>query len=249
VADPAVPGTRLPDGFHDEPLAPPTGRSAVAEVLVLREVPRLVLRAPRLLSSPRGAGQAVMVLPGHSSSDAATAPLRAYLCRLGYDARGWGLGTNHGDVDALMAPVETAVARLADEAGQQVHLLGWSLGGVIAREIARDRPDLVAQVITYGTPVVGGPLYTLAAASYGPQRVAQIAATVQQRNRRPVPVPVTAFYSRRDRVVAWRACIDQHNTHVDHVEVGSTHVGLGIDPDVWLGIVERLHRRGRTFVG
>jgi extradiol dioxygenase family protein len=64
-----------------------------------------------------------------------------------------------------------------------------------------------------------------------------------------VPVPVTAFYSRRDRVVAWRACIDQHNTHVDHVEVGSTHVGLGIDPDVWLGIVERLHRRGRTFVG
>lgn len=230
----------LPLGFHDEPLTPPSGRNALGEALALRELPRLALRAPRLAGAARGHGQPVLALPGHSSSDAATAPLRAFLRRLGYDVRGWGLGTNHGDVNRLLPPVVDAVRRHCDHVGQPVHLLGWSLGGVIAREVARDQPDLVAQVITYGTPVVGGPTYTLAAASYGPEQVAAIAEQVERRNRMPVPVPLTAFFSRRDRVVSWRACIDRHNSQVEHIEVRSTHVGLGFDPDVWLGIAARL---------
>jgi pimeloyl-ACP methyl ester carboxylesterase len=230
----------LPSGFHDEPLSPPSGRSALGEALVLRELPRLALRALQLAGAPRGHGQPVMALPGHSSSDAATAPLRGYLRRLGYDVRGWGLGTNHGDVNRLLRPVIDAVRRHHDVSGQPVHLLGWSLGGVLAREVARDQPEMVAQVITYGTPVVGGPTYTLAASSYGHERVRAIAEQVEQRNRTPVPVPVTAFFSRRDRVVSWRACIDRHNAHAEHVEVASTHVGLGFDPDVWHGIATRL---------
>lgn len=185
----------------------------------------------------------MLVLPGHSSSDRATLPLRRYLRYLGFDVRGWGLGTNHGDVDALLPHVRGVVEQMVAETGQRVHLLGWSLGGVLAREVARDNPEMVAQVITYGTPVVGGPKYTLAAASYGAERVDRIAAQVEQRNQRPLLVPVTAFFSRRDRVVAWRACIDEHTPHAEHVEVGSTHVGLGIDPEVWLGIATRLTRR------
>lgn len=210
------------------------------ELLALRELPRLAVHSPWLLSAVRGRGQPVLALPGHSSSDLATAPLRAYLRRLGYDARGWGLGTNHGQVGKLLAPVTDAVRRHHDELGQPVHLLGWSLGGVIAREVARDVPEIVAQVITYGTPVVGGPVYTLAAGSYSAEQLASIAMQVEQRDRVPVTVPVTAFFSRRDRVVAWRACIDRHNAHVEHVEATSTHVGMGIDPDVWLGIARRL---------
>jgi pimeloyl-ACP methyl ester carboxylesterase len=237
-----IAGEDLPDGFHDEPIVAPTGRSAVAELFVLREVPRLALRSPQLVAGPRGRGQPVLVLPGHSSSDLATATLRGYLRRRGFDARGWGLGTNHGDVNRLLPGVLDVVREMHDETSARVHLLGWSLGGVIAREVARDMPELVAQVITYGTPVVGGPRYTLAAASYGPAQVAAIAEQVADRNRRPVPVPLTAFFSRRDRVVAWRACIDRNNRHAEHVEVGSTHVGLGIDPDVWLGVALRLAR-------
>ena len=230
----------LPDGFHDEPLRPPSGRSVAMEALVLREVPRLLLSGHRLAAAPKGRRQPVMALPGHSSSDAATAPLRTYLSWLGYDARGWGLGTNHGDVQALLPHVEAAVARHMSSSGSPVHLIGWSLGGVLAREVARDRPDLVAQVITYGTPVVGGPAFTLAASSYGPARVQVIADQAAERTRVPISVPVTAFFSRRDQVVAWRACIDRDNDHVEHVEVGSTHLGLGVDPDVWLGITRRL---------
>lgn len=207
---------------------------------MLREVPRLLLSGPRLAGAPRGRRQPVLALPGHSSSDAATAPLRAYLGWLGYDTRGWGMGTNHGDVQALLPEVEAAVERHASSSGSPVHLIGWSLGGVLAREVARDRPDLVAQVITYGTPVVGGPTFTLAASSYGPAQVQAIAEQAAERTSVPISVPVTAFFSRRDQVVSWRACIDPDNDHVDHVEVGSTHIGLGMDPDVWLGITRRL---------
>lgn len=230
----------VPEGFHDEPLRPPSDRSVAKEVLALRELPRLLLSGPRLASAPKGQRQPVMALPGHSSSDVATAPLRAYLGWLGYDVRGWGLGTNHGDVRSLLPDVEAAVEGYVRSQGSRVHLVGWSLGGVIAREVARDRPDLVAQVITYGTPVVGGPAFTLAASSYGPAQVAAIAAQAAERTKVPILVPVTAFFSRRDQVVSWRACIDPDNHHVEHVEVRSTHIGLGMDPDVWLGITRRL---------
>lgn len=234
----------LPPGYHDAPLVAPSPQSVAAEAWVVRELPRLLLRSPRLLRVPRGDGEPVMVLPGHSSTDAWTVPLRAYLRRLGYDAHGWGLGTNHGDVAALLPPVTEQVEVLARRAGRPVHLLGWSLGGVLAREVARDRPDLVAQVITYGTPVVGGPAYTLARDSYTPEQISSILVRVAEREQVPIPVPVTAFFSRRDRVVAWRACIDTAND-VDHVEVSSTHIGLGLDPDVWEGVA-RLLRQAPT---
>jgi len=235
--------TGLPAGYHDAPLVPPSRDHVAAEAWVVRELPRLLLRSPRLLRVPRGRGEPVMVLPGHSSTDAWTVPLRTYLRRIGYDARGWGLGTNHGDVAALLGPVTARVQRLADDAGRPVHLLGWSLGGVLAREVARDRPDLVAQVITYGTPVVGGPAYTLARESYTEEQISRILVRVAEREQVPIPVPVTAFFSRRDRVVAWRACIDTANA-VEHVEVGSTHIGLGLDPDVWEGMARLLAEDG-----
>ncbi len=230
----------LPEGFSDEPLAPPHRNTVLAETRVVRELPRLLLHSPRLATAQRGQGAPVMVMPGIGTTDAVTAPLRGYLSYLGHDARGWGIGRNHGDVPALVPQVLAAVAQLAEDAAEPVHLVGWSLGGVLAREVAREQPDLVAQVITYGTPVVGGPAYTLAAQSYGADTVAAIQRQVAERNRVPIEVPVTAIYTRRDNVVAWRACIDTVSPDIEHVEVGSTHVGLGIDPDVWLEIARRL---------
>ena len=135
----------------------------------------------------------------------------------------------------------------AEPRAPKVTLLGWSLGGVIAREVARELPDRVAQVVTFGTPVVGGPTYTTAADSYGAaesQRIAELSA--RRDAERPIAVPVTAIYTRRDGVVDWRACIDRRTPGVRHVEVRSTHLSLGVDPDVWWTIARALAPRDRS---
>ncbi len=234
----AQPG--LPAGFHDEPLAAPTAGSLLREVRIAREIPRLLIGSPRLASAPRGSGDPVLLLPGIGSDDWATAPLRHYLRRLGHDARGWGLGRNHGDVEALVEAVAGVVDTWQAASDRPVHLVGWSLGGVVAREVARAHPTSVAQVITYGTPVVGGPVYTIMGRRYPPEDVAHILSIVEEASRTPIPVPLTSIFSRSDAVVSWRASVDTMHGHADHVEVRSTHAGLGIDPDVWLAVAHRL---------
>ena len=119
-------------------------------------------------------------------------------------------------------------------------MIGWSLGGVLAREVARERSELVSQVITYGTPVVGGPLYTSVSGVYTAEERREIAQRVAERNRVPIEVPITAMYSKRDAIVAWRACIDDLNPDVTMIEITSTHIGMGLDPDVWQIVAERL---------
>ena len=169
------------------------------------------------------------------------APLRWYLRRLGHDARGWGRGTNEGDPERDADLVAAQVADLADRSGRPVALVGWSLGGVVAREAARQVPEHVHHVVTYGTPVIGGPTHTLGASTYGRAEAARIAALQDELDRTdPLSVPVTAIFTRDDRVVDWRACLDHRSPDVDHVEVTSTHLGLGIDPDVWLAVARAL---------
>jgi len=223
-------------------LAPPAPGAAFGEVAALFELPRLLLRAPELLKLDASGAGAVLVLPGYGASDTSTAPLRAYLSRIGCRVRGWGLGRNHGDVEALLEPVRATVQRLAEHSGGPVQLVGWSLGGVLAREAARDAPAAVRQVITLGTPVVGGPKYTSVGARYaaGGVDLDALATTVAERHRRAIEPPVTAIYSRADGIVAWRACLDPWTPDVEHIEVGSTHLGLGIDPDVYRIVAERL---------
>lgn len=206
---------------------------------MIRELPRIVLRSPKLWSAPKGSAT-VLALPGFGTGDAATVPVRSFLASRGHRTHGWGMGVNGGDVEALVPPATERARRLADQAGEPIALVGWSLGGVIAREIARDEPALVSQVITYGTPVVGGPMYTRSAASYGAERVREIAQTVAERNRIPIQVPIIAVYSRLDGIVDWLACIDDFSPNVRNVEVQSSHVGMGIDPDVWQVVAEAL---------
>lgn len=225
-------------------LSAPAPEAAFGEIAALFELPRLLLRVPDLLRLEAGIGGPVLVLPGFGAGDGSSAILRAFLRRIGFDAHGWGLGRNHGDVEALLEPVRDVVKRLADRAGAPVQLVGWSLGGVLARETARDAPQSVRQVITFGTPVVGGPKYTLVGARYAALGfdVDTLEAVVAERHKQPIAAPVTAIYSRADAIVAWRACIDPWTPDVEHVEVGSTHIGLGIDPDVYRIVAQRLAR-------
>ncbi|MDJ0867556.1 MAG: hypothetical protein QNK03_15720 [Myxococcota bacterium] len=213
------------------------------EGLALAELPRLALRAPELARQPRGAGEPVLVMPGFGAGDASTAPLRAYLGLLGYRVRGWGLGLNGGDVPSLIPEVAARTRRLAERARRPVRLVGWSLGGVLAREAAREEPGAVECVVTLGSPVVGGPKYTTVGALYARRGydLDEIERAVEERNRaEPLRVPVTAIYSRGDGVVDWKACIDPWSPGVEHVEVGSTHVGLGFSPDVYRIVAQRL---------
>ena len=210
----------------------------------LLELPRLALRAPALARRPRGAGEPVMVLPGYRTSDASTLVLRRYLRWLGYEAEGWGLGRNHGNAWSLLPEIQERAEHLAHRLQTPVALIGWSLGGVLAREVARDLPDAVECVITLGAPVVGGPKYTRAASVYRARGVDldAIEAAVDARYRVPLTRPVTAIFSRRDGIVAWNACIDARSPHVEHVEVETTHFGMGVSPDVLSVIATRLAR-------
>jgi pimeloyl-ACP methyl ester carboxylesterase len=216
-------------------------RTALAELGSGLAAVRLVAAAPRLLRVPPGDGHTVLDIPGWKAPEVSLAPMRSYLRSRGYDARSWGFGTNTGDPRRDVERLTQHVRRLVDEGGSPVSLVGWSLGGVIAREVARREPEAVRRVITYGTPVVGGARFTAVARAYTPGE-SDDASTVTERldAESPITVPLTAVFTRRDGVVAWQACIDRFSPCVEHVEVASTHIGMGLDPDVWEIVADRL---------
>ena len=219
-------------------------RRSYTEALIVLEPARLALNSWRLVARRVAEPRTVLVIPGYSVGDTPTTPLRAYLHSLGHDARGWGLGTNAGDVDEAVERMIPRLAQLAETAERRVTLIGWSLGGVIARELTRHVPEHVERVVTLGTPVVGGPKYTALARTYRANGVdlEEMAAEVARRAELPAHIPVTAIYSKLDGVVSWPACIDQVNPHVEHVEVLTSHIGFGFNHGVWKVIADRLAR-------
>ena len=207
----------------------------MSELTAPAQAYRLALARRRLRSAPPAPvpGSLVIDVPGWGAPESLTAPLRGYLRSLGYDAQGWGFGRNRGDVRGDVRRLEKHVVSQAAGHGP-ISLVGWSLGGVIAREVAREIPASVSRVITYGTPIIGGPAHTVAARNYEPgfgDEVDRIVADLDA--DAPISVPITAIFTRRDGIVAWQACIDRASPDVEHIEVSSTHIGLGIDPDVW----------------
>ena len=214
----------------------------LSELHALREVPALGLNLPRLAFQPRGAGRPVLVVPGYGAGDASTAAIRSYLRLLNYRVHGWDLGINKGDVPALIPRVRAQAERLYETTGEPLRLVGWSLGGYLVREVARERPDIVDRVITLGTPVVGGPKYTAVAEFYRLQGhdLDAIELEVDRRERDPIPVPITAIYSRWDGVVAWQACIDHVSPNVEHVCVPTGHLAFGFSPRVYCLVAQKL---------
>lgn len=202
---------------------------------------RLLGWAPWLARAPRGAGQLVVLVPGFQSNEAVMDPLARFLRYLGYDARPWGRGWNRGKVEQDVRGMMPVLEAWTAEHGRPAAMVGWSLGGVISRELARELPQCVQTVITYGTPVVGGPTWTSAAGLYGEAVCARAAARSRQREiDRPLQQPLTIIYTRSDHIVSWPACIDRISPNATHVEVRSTHVGLGLDPDVWWTVARAL---------
>jgi len=191
---------------------------------------------------PKGDGHGVVVMPGFLGDDGYNAPLRRYLNKLGYASIGWEQGRNLGPRGDLL---ERAVEHIVDHAnntGGKVTLIGHSLGGIYARELAKEIPDQVRQVISLGSPFGEG-RHT---GSY-PSRLFSIMnpdeeITVdQQLLVEPPPVPTTAVYSKEDGVVNWLTCF-QHGRHqqAQNIQVWGSHCGLTINPMVWFLLAERL---------
>ena len=220
--------------------APAPGRPApwTGELASWRGLLELALQWQGLARAPGGSG-VVVVVPGFGCADPSTALLRAHLRRLGWRAVGWGLGRNHGELARLLPALGARIAALST--AEPVRLVGWSLGGVIARELARQAPERVAQVITLGSPVRGGPRHTALAGrvSREPAELDRIAARADAREAVPIPAPVDVVYARADGVVDWRACIDPLLPAAQHHGVPTTHLGLVVDP-VALGTVGAL---------
>lgn len=214
----------------------------------LRVVPELVtsfLPRPFAASPPRGHGEPVMVIPGFAADDLAVKLLVGRLRRLGYEAASWGLGRNTGNVKRLQPLLVERLRQRFETGGRKVTLVSWSLGGAMARDLAREHGDWVEQVVTLGSPVIGGAKFTAVGRRYQQQGVdldRMAAAADARETAKTIPVPVTALYDRRDGIVNWNACIDRHNRHVRHIEVQCSHLGMVVDRGVFNIIANALAR-------
>jgi pimeloyl-ACP methyl ester carboxylesterase len=223
--------------------APPSPLLLLLEGRALAEYGALLLAWPLLGRLPRGDGHAVLVLPGFGASDASTEPLRRALRRLGYAAHGWELGRNLGMRRSLRAALDARVEQLHREHGR-LSLVGWSLGGVYARELARDAPGRVRRVITLGSPFNHHPRANNADRVYRWLNGGDTGIDWEgfHRRRVPPPVPCTAIYSKSDGVVHWRCSMEDPAPNTENVEVGGSHLGLGVNVQVLRVIAERLAR-------
>jgi pimeloyl-ACP methyl ester carboxylesterase len=198
---------------------------------------------PALQRAPAGDGHTVMVLPGLSASDATTIPLRRYLDWLGYEAQGWNQGFNFGPRAGVLEGAKRSLLQAFEaSSGRKVSLIGWSLGGVYARELAKVLPDCVRSVITLGSPFSGPPKSTNAWRIYEltSGRDIQREHDTYDLPAAP-PVPTTSIYSRSDGIVAWQGSIQRpDHGETENVEVIASHCGLGVNPSAWWAMADRL---------
>lgn len=197
--------------------------------------------ARAVASEHKAAPQALTLLvPGFGAGELTLEPLRRYLLSRGRHTQHWGLGINSGDPERDSQRLIARIEKIADQY-QTISLVGWSLGGVIAREVARTRPDLIKQVFTLGTPVIGGPTYTLAAGYWGKSACHDIAKKIRHLDETlPITRPLVAFFTKNDGVVSWPACVDLYSTNVRHFEVNASHWAIGFNWHVWEKIYEML---------
>ena len=200
-----------------------------------------LMAAPWLLSAPRGDGHAVLVYPGLLASDLSTRPLRRLLRTLGHDARGWEQGRNNG---ARSGVLDEALQRLRDvraETGRNVSLVGWSLGGLYARELAKMVPEAVRIVVTLGSPFTGPRDASNARRTYEwLQRGRPQSPHRHEDLRTPPPVPTTSIYTRTDGIVAWQCSVETPGPMAENIEVPASHVGLGVNPLALYALADRL---------
>ena len=201
----------------------------------------MVATLPWLRRLPRGDGHPVLVFPGMGTNDITTAPLRHFLDGLGYVTQSWGQGFNVGPRKGVLKQCAADVGQLARKHGRSVSLIGWSLGGLYARETAKALPADTRCVVTLGTPFTGHPRATNAWRVFEllSGQSAHDAAMTRQLRTTP-PVPTTSIYSKTDGIVAWQCSINPPGPRAESIEVQSSHCGMGMNPLALYAIADRL---------
>jgi len=232
------------DLSHDEPNEPPSLWLGLAEVRAVGEFFAGIMAMPWLRRLPRGDGHPVLVIPGFGASDSSTKLLRYLLRKLGYSPYGWGQGLNRGVTAHTELRVTQPLQEIQARHQNKVSLIGWSMGGVIAREIARNQVDLVRTVITLGSPLRGNHKSSRAWKLYAllnrKRLETDLAPEAIIRRMQPLRVPITSICSRNDGIVAWPCSTIQKSELAENIEVHSSHTGFGHHPYVLFAIADRL---------
>jgi pimeloyl-ACP methyl ester carboxylesterase len=235
--------TAPPPLFHEADLRAPNALMLLLEGRAPWEYAAMLAALPWLKRLPRGDGHPVIVFPGLGAADITTAPLRSFLQDLGYSAYPWKQGFNFGPRRGVLEAVRQHVQRIAERHGEPVSLIGWSLGGLYAREMAKEFPQLARCVITLGSPFAGHPRATNAWRFYemiSGQSVHDPALIAQLRG--VPPVPTTSIYSRTDGVVAWQCSLNDDSPLAENIEVHASHIGMGMNPLAMVAIADRLRQ-------
>ena len=218
--------------------------SRLLELRAAGELGLFLAATPLLHAAPRGPSRRVMVLPGFVVGDTSTAPLRMLLGRLGHEPTGWRLGRNLGPTDEVIDGMVHRLREEADKAGAPIPLIGWSLGGIYARVLGQENPDLVDQVITLGSPFnIGVDERTSVSGiwdSLGRHR--QFVRDRASLDVDSIPMPSTSVYTRTDGIVAWQSCLQSESERSENIEVYGSHCGLGVNVAVAYLIADRLTR-------
>lgn len=234
----------------DDPTRAPSLALLVREIRAPFEMLRFGFASGRLEGLPAGDGHPVLLVPGFGVDELVMRPLRNALVKLGYRAEDWGQGRNLGMRPQVKQGLAQKLDSLHKRHAKKVTLIGWSLGGVFVRELARTQPDAVRRVISMGSPINRRPdannmmpLFRLANRGRPPKLDRE---GFERRITAP-PVPCTAIYTRSDGIVAWEASVEENAPNTENIEVRGSHLGLAMNLEVLRVIAERLARDANNF--
>lgn len=191
-----------------------------------------------------GDNHPVLILPGFMATDFSTVPLRSFVYKLGYKVYGWGEGRNYAHT-VYLDLLNQKISRIFKKHNQAITIIGWSLGGIYARQLAKTHPHMVRQVITMGSPFKGVTIANNATWMYDLLRKSNIIEKkldekILEDIPNPAPVPTTAIYTKEDGVVPWELCLEDEDEWHQNIQVRGSHLGLGVNPLVLQIIADRL---------
>lgn len=226
------------------PAKPPSRFWTYTEGRAMFELAAFFASMPVLSGLPRGDGHSVLVLPGFMATNTSTAPMRRLLSGLGYDAHGWESGRNLKVNETMLRSLDAQLTRLFEQSERKVSIIGWSLGGVLAREIAKLHPEKVRLVVSLGSPLSNDRGYSSASHLFellnGKEPELIQDGKFDALHEAP-PVPTTSILTKTDGIVHWHASVQEAGEHPsENIVVHASHCGLGVNPSVMIALADRL---------